>query len=657
MNVENHMLYHNLKLTPALHRLSRVFRKKSLQLFFYTLSSLVLVLSSVEPAGAILVDHALVEKGITQYDSRVGDICKDTGTGTSGGDGDVDRFLQVLADQESGGDPQAQNSVSSASGKYQYIDSTWRSRVSGGSAIYPPGARYAHAKDAPEAVQDAVAYIEYSKKFVDFNSEIFKLAVSHFYPIANENPSLLDVTPPGNVITPREYAESIIRKITEGVGTNIPLKYREAPQFDQYNTAGPTTDPNNPAPDPATTPSQDTEQPRDKGKVFLDPGHGAAVAEYTDSITGLRDRETANRPESGDVLQVARRVKAKLEADGYSVALSRTDNQTEVNKRKRVNEAQRMGADIAVSIHTTPGTAVNDVWSQKVGTYREYNSTRVTYQSADTAEKSNEYADAIAAARRDTENRSVSRDLNNTHQTESFNRDGVPSKGNTSLVQLWSKEVPWVYSEYALGNASGLNEESTQEYVEGLVDGIERAVNNDGTEDEITDPACINEDGTTGDVPSGDLSQMVLAYAWPTYHSKPYLTKKPAYAAAVRKAQSQGKYVGGCSGVDCGAFVTILLNNSGFEPKYNYSGRGGATATQQEWAEANWKKLGTGSSVDVGNLQPGDVAINGGDHTFVYVGTIPGFHSKIASASLCGRAPMAGSESLTDPSMTWYRKR
>ena len=651
------MLYRNLKQTLASLRLSQIFHKKGLQLFFYTLSSLVLVLSSVEPAGAILVDHALVEKGITQYDGRVGDVCKDTGTGTSGGDGDVDRFLQVLADQESGGDPHAQASTSSASGKYQYIDSTWRSRVSGSSAIYPPGARYAHAKDAPEAIQDAVAYIEYSKKFVDYNSDIFKLAVSHFLPAANENPALLDVVPSGNSITPREYAESIISKITEGVGTNIPLKYREAPQFDQYNTAGPTPSPDAPAADPATTPSQDTGQTGDKGKVFLDPGHGAAVPEYTDPVTKLRDRETANRPESGDVLQVARRVKAKLEADGYTVALSRNDNQTPVNKRKRVDEAQRMGADIAVSIHTTPGTELNDVWSQKVGTYREYNGTRVTYQSTDTAEKSNDYADAIAAARRESENRSVGRDLSNTHQTASFNRADVPSKGNVSLVQLWSKEVPWVYSEFALGNASGLNEDSTQKYVNGLVDGIERVVNNDGTADETVDPACLNEGDTSGDVPSGNLSQMVLAYAWPTYHSSPYLTKKPAYASAVRKAQSQGKYVGGCSGVDCGAFVTILMNNSGFEPRYNYSGRGGATATQQEWAEANWKKLGTGSSIDVGSLQPGDVAINGGDHTFVYVGTIPGFHSKIASASLCGRAPMAGSESPTDPSMTWYRKR
>jgi resuscitation-promoting factor RpfA len=45
--------------------------------------------------------------------------------------------------RESGGNLRAQNPVSSASGKYQFLDSTWAGF--GG---------YAHAKDAPEAVQD-----------------------------------------------------------------------------------------------------------------------------------------------------------------------------------------------------------------------------------------------------------------------------------------------------------------------------------------------------------------------------------------------------------------------------------------------------------------------------------------------------------------------
>ncbi|MCU1453449.1 MAG: transglycosylase [Acidimicrobiales bacterium] len=48
--------------------------------------------------------------------------------------------------RESGGNIHAQNPSSSASGKWQFIDSTWAGY--GG---------YAHAKDAPESVQDAKA--------------------------------------------------------------------------------------------------------------------------------------------------------------------------------------------------------------------------------------------------------------------------------------------------------------------------------------------------------------------------------------------------------------------------------------------------------------------------------------------------------------------
>jgi len=48
--------------------------------------------------------------------------------------------------RESGGNIRAQNPSSSASGKWQFIDSTWAGY--GG---------YAHAKDAPESVQDEKA--------------------------------------------------------------------------------------------------------------------------------------------------------------------------------------------------------------------------------------------------------------------------------------------------------------------------------------------------------------------------------------------------------------------------------------------------------------------------------------------------------------------
>ncbi len=172
---------------------------------------------------------------------------------------------------------------------------------------------------------------------------------------------------------------------------------------------------------------------------------------------------------------------------------------------------------------------------------------------------------------------------------------------------------------------------------------------------------------------TGNLAQTTLAFAWPEYHPPDYTTKKGEYEAAVKRAQSEGRYVGGgpYPGVDCGGFVTLLMTQSGFEPGYNFNGRGGNTGPQEDWVEQNWKRVGTGSEIKVGGdpndekvLRQGDVAFQPG-HTFVYVGIdIPGFgegdpaFKGVASASYeIWRAPMVGHEDMTDGSLTWYRKK
>jgi hypothetical protein len=165
--------------------------------------------------------------------------------------------------------------------------------------------------------------------------------------------------------------------------------------------------------------------------------------------------------------------------------------------------------------------------------------------------------------------------------------------------------------------------------------------------------------------PTGNLDQTISAYAWPDFQ-KGQVTKKPEYEAAVKKAKSDGRYTGDAcygGGVDCGAFITILMVDSGFEPAYNSDGKGGNTSWQMSWAQKNWDTVGNGSTVRVGGdpsdpkvLRQGDVALKHG-HTYMYAGDIPGFNSKIASASQCDRAPMAGKESPTDGEFTWFRKK
>ena len=165
---------------------------------------------------------------------------------------------------------------------------------------------------------------------------------------------------------------------------------------------------------------------------------------------------------------------------------------------------------------------------------------------------------------------------------------------------------------------------------------------------------------------SGEFTALVKAYAWPEYHAAPDTNRMPEYANAVTTSISEGRYVGGSingvPGIDCGGFVTILVQNSGLATDYNDTK--GNTDTQEDWVKSHgWTLLNSSSStqVDTSILQAGDVAFSNG-HTFIYVGEIDGFDSNIASASYgqsSARAPMAGHENLVfgnGVTVRWYRK-
>lgn len=184
--------------------------------------------------------------------------------------------------------------------------------------------------------------------------------------------------------------------------------------------------------------------------------------------------------------------------------------------------------------------------------------------------------------------------------------------------------------------------------------------------------------GSNSCTPSGNFQQTVLNYAWPQHYSAPYTDRMKDYAAAVAKRKQEGKYVGGSvngiDGIDCGGFVTTLMQDSGFAPDYNSNG--GGTSVQEQWVkDQGWKLLNGSPStpINTGILQPGDVAFTTG-HTFVYVGNIPDFNGVIASASIgngsgettgknrdTSRAPMVGTEGLVSEYnsheiVRWYRK-
>lgn len=168
---------------------------------------------------------------------------------------------------------------------------------------------------------------------------------------------------------------------------------------------------------------------------------------------------------------------------------------------------------------------------------------------------------------------------------------------------------------------------------------------------------------------TGNLGQTLMSYAWPDYRNPTIGSRPPeqdGWTKAWQTAKSAGLYVGGIKypGIDCGGFTTRLLIDSGFEPNFNYAGKGGPTSVQEKWMKENWTFLGNGSKVKVGGdlsdpavLRTGDIAVNV-DHTFIYVGKVTGFGSEIASASLDSRAPMADTQqNATAASFNWYRKK
>ena len=149
---------------------------------------------------------------------------------------------------------------------------------------------------------------------------------------------------------------------------------------------------------------------------------------------------------------------------------------------------------------------------------------------------------------------------------------------------------------------------------------------------------CMVDTAPDSDVQA--LQDTVVAFAWPDYHKSGYVKKKSEYEEALK----QGGYHGaGChgGGVDCGGFVYQVMSKSGWDPDFG-GGTGYTYAVKGYFNKAGsskWKNV-TSEIKSNADAMPGDVILSD-NHILLYVGEIPGFHSVMASASMCDRAPMA----------------
>jgi N-acetylmuramoyl-L-alanine amidase len=242
--------------------------------------------------------------------------------------------------------------------------------------------------------------------------------------------------------------------------------------------------------------------------VVIDPGHSGSSSPGVETVKDshgksfrIKAPEYANHPEIWEVQDVSMCAGKVLEADGYTVHLTKQDADDSPSLGQRAKLAQDKKADIAVSVHNAHGSgpdfrAVYDQrGTKKNGKYPKLyrtaiNGDKVVFDSPQTAKDSQEYANKIAKARTEAEGYEVSNIM------PSF-EDRNLAQGNAWWVQILSKDVPWVYNE--MGALTGgdikkpLSIEAEEDYAEGLVNGIEAAV-------PIT--------GKTGEAPSENLDML-----------------------------------------------------------------------------------------------------------------------------------------------------
>lgn len=135
---------------------------------------------------------------------------------------EIGHILATIRQMESHGNYTALNQTASASGAYQYIDSTWRTKSKNvaGATSYP------RAYQAPATIQDAVAAADVRAILAATGDHLAAVPVYWYAPSAWNNDRLLDTVPApgaGNKLTVRQYAESWIKQYDQYViGKDVP---------------------------------------------------------------------------------------------------------------------------------------------------------------------------------------------------------------------------------------------------------------------------------------------------------------------------------------------------------------------------------------------------------------------------------------------------
>ena len=217
--------------------------------------------------------------------------------------------------------------------------------------------------------------------------------------------------------------------------------------------------------------------------IVLDPGHSGTSLTTIDPATQIRDEEYLNTPEAQNMFDVAVPLKAKLEAAGYRVLMTKQAWDDTVRKRDRVNLANNNHAALGVSIHTSGHTfgGYGQIYVQRMDSYREnVHGQRVYFAMPDVAALSAQYGQIFLAERRKIEGSSVVITVNTSWEARGL------APGNLPIVQLFS-EVPWILNEAGVPR----NANDKDRYAQSLFNSIVKCVPIGGVASPPQSPALV----------------------------------------------------------------------------------------------------------------------------------------------------------------------
>lgn len=124
---------------------------------------------------------------------------------------DVEKILATIRTRESGGNYGAQNPGGSASGAYQFIDSTWNALT----AKYGIGTEYSKAKLAPPEIQDAVAAKYVQEILAQAGGDVTKVPLAWYTGNIRGQISASAIAANGG-LTPQQYQAKWLETYTGG---------------------------------------------------------------------------------------------------------------------------------------------------------------------------------------------------------------------------------------------------------------------------------------------------------------------------------------------------------------------------------------------------------------------------------------------------------